>query len=149
RSPPLARRSRVGIAMGPPKVLGCPKPMSSIRTITTLGAPFGALISKRGGALALRASSSVIGLSCGSGIGRTARLRFSCAVNGAIGSPASTHVASVAAVRNLNLRVALMIVPVISYVRSFEPAIINIPHQMTNLKKQTVGRQPAHYFRVG
>jgi hypothetical protein len=34
--------------------------MSSIRTITTLGAPAGAFTSKRGGAFALRASTSVI-----------------------------------------------------------------------------------------
>ena len=50
-----------------------PKPMSSIRTIRTFGAPSGALTSKRGGALALRASSVVICGVIGSGIGSTVR----------------------------------------------------------------------------
>src|SRR5512145_2262486 len=59
--------------MGPPNVLLCPKPMSSISTTTTLGAVAGAFTSNRGGAFALRASSSVIGGFCGSAIGRTVR----------------------------------------------------------------------------
>jgi hypothetical protein len=46
------------VRMGPPNVLVPPKPRSSISTITTLGASLGALTSNRGGALALRASSS-------------------------------------------------------------------------------------------
>ena len=75
RSPPLASRSSVGMWIGPPKALDWPKPMSSISTISTLGALAGALTSNRGGALALRASSSVIGASFGSGIGRTVRSR--------------------------------------------------------------------------
>jgi len=62
--------------MGPPNVLGPPKPMSSISTITTFGAPCGAFTSKRGGAFASRASKVVIGASFGSGIGRTVRLSF-------------------------------------------------------------------------
>src|SRR5437762_2198023 len=76
-SPLLASFSQVGMWIGPPKALDWPKPMSSIRTMTTLGAPFGALTSKRGGALALRASTSVMGLSLGSGIGRTVRSSLS------------------------------------------------------------------------
>src|SRR5882724_7304724 len=55
--------------------------MSSSKTTTTFGAPFGALTPKRGGALALRASSSVIVGGLGSGTGRTVRLT-SCAANG-------------------------------------------------------------------
>ena len=47
--------------MGPPKVLGMPKPMSSMRMIMTLGAPAGAFTSKTGGGVTLRASSSVNG----------------------------------------------------------------------------------------
>ncbi len=47
--------------IGPPNALLWPKPMSSISTITTLGAPAGAFTSKRGGAFASRASSVVIG----------------------------------------------------------------------------------------
>ena len=38
RRPPCASRSIVGVWIGPPKVLGPPKPTSSINTITTLGA---------------------------------------------------------------------------------------------------------------
>ncbi len=60
--PPAASFSTVGMLIGPPKALLWPKPMSSISTITTLGAPCGAFTSKRAGAFALRASSSVIGL---------------------------------------------------------------------------------------
>ena len=59
RRPDCASRSIVGVRMGPPNVLGPPKPTSSISTITTLGAPSGALTSNRAGGLALRASSSV------------------------------------------------------------------------------------------
>ena len=59
RRPACASWSIVGVRIGPPNVLGPPKPMSSISTITTLGAPLGALTSNRAGGLALRASSSV------------------------------------------------------------------------------------------
>jgi hypothetical protein len=34
----------VGVGIGPPKVLGWPKPVSSVMMITTFGAPFGGLI---------------------------------------------------------------------------------------------------------
>src|SRR5438552_2225186 len=68
--PFFANRSAVFIGIGPPKALEWPKPMSSRRTMTMLGAPLGGFTSKRGGALALRASISVIGLIAGSGIGR-------------------------------------------------------------------------------
>src|SRR6058998_1037904 len=47
--------------------------MSSINTMTTLGALSGALTSNRGGAFALRASISVICAYFGSGIGRIVR----------------------------------------------------------------------------
>ena len=56
----------MGIWIGPPNALLAPKPMSSISTMTTLGAPSGALTSKRGGALASRASSVVMGFGFGS-----------------------------------------------------------------------------------
>ena len=46
--------------IGPPNALECPNPMSSISTMTTLGALAGAVGSKRAGAFALRASSSVM-----------------------------------------------------------------------------------------
>ncbi len=59
--------------IGPPKALDWPNPMSSISTMSTFGAPFGAFTSNRGGAFALRASISVIGSCFGSGIGRTER----------------------------------------------------------------------------
>src|ERR1700692_4876031 len=71
--PFAASFSTVGIWTGPPKALDCPKPMSSINTMTTFGAPFGAFTANRGGAFALRASSVVIGAYFGSGIGRTSR----------------------------------------------------------------------------
>jgi hypothetical protein len=40
-NPPPASRSAVGILTGPPKALEAPKPTSSIRTTSTLGAPGG------------------------------------------------------------------------------------------------------------
>jgi hypothetical protein len=46
---------------GPPKALDWPKPISSSRMISTLGALAGAFTSKRGGGVALRASKVVIG----------------------------------------------------------------------------------------
>ncbi len=71
--PLSARRSSVGIRTGPPKALLAPKPMSSISTITTLGAPCGAVTANRGGAVASRASSVVIAAGLGSAIGSTVR----------------------------------------------------------------------------
>src|SRR5207247_2330211 len=73
RRPPAASLSRVGILIGPPKALDWPKPMSSSRTTTTFGAPWGAFTSKRAGGLTSRALSSVTTGGCGSGIGRTVR----------------------------------------------------------------------------
>src|SRR5882724_1856136 len=71
--PFFASFSQVGIWTGPPNALDWPKPMSSIRTITTFGAPLGGVTLNAGGALALRASISVIGSRLGSGIGSTVR----------------------------------------------------------------------------
>lgn len=45
--------------MGPPNALDMPKPMSSINTTSTFGASEGAFTLKRGGGVALRASSTV------------------------------------------------------------------------------------------
>ena len=59
--------------MGPPKALDWPNPMSSINTISTLGASAGALTSKRGGGVAFRTSKTVLCGYCGSGIGSTVR----------------------------------------------------------------------------
>ena len=64
------------MAIGPPNALVPAKPRSSIRTITTLGAPAGALTSKRGGGVALRTSSSVYTGLTGSGMGSTVRSGF-------------------------------------------------------------------------
>src|SRR4029077_17583976 len=58
---------------GPQKALDWPKPMSSISTISTLGALAGALTSKRGGGVAFRTSKTVLGGYWGSGIGSTVR----------------------------------------------------------------------------
>src|SRR6201993_5229862 len=41
RSPAFAMRSMAGVGMTPPKVLGAPKPWSSVMMSSTLGAPFG------------------------------------------------------------------------------------------------------------
>src|ERR1700731_4199276 len=59
--------------MGPPKALDWPKPISSISTIRTFGAPGGAFTSNRGGGVAFRASNTVLCGYWGSGIGSTVR----------------------------------------------------------------------------
>src|SRR5215471_14491407 len=43
--PLFARRSSVGVRIGPPKALAAPKPVSSVMMSRTLGAPFGAVTS--------------------------------------------------------------------------------------------------------
>src|SRR5579864_2907702 len=64
----------------PPKGFVAPNPRLSSRITSTLGAPCGALTSNRGGGVALRTSSSVIGEYCGSAIGNTVRFSgASCA----------------------------------------------------------------------
>ena len=73
RRPLAASVSNVGVRIGPPNVLGPPKPMSSMSTMTTLGAPAGALTSNRGGAFTLRASSSEYVGRFGSWIGSVVR----------------------------------------------------------------------------
>src|SRR6266480_3976644 len=59
--------------IGPPKALDWPNPISSISTMSTLGALAGALTSKRGGGVALRTSNTVLCGYDGSGIGSTLR----------------------------------------------------------------------------
>ena len=59
--------------MPPPKLAAAPKPMSSMSTMTTLGAPSGARTENGGGASAFRALSSVIFGNTGSGTGKTVR----------------------------------------------------------------------------
>ena len=73
RRPDAASMSIVGVWIGPPNVLGPPKPTSSINTMTTLGAPLGALTWNRAGGFALRASSSVYVGGLGSAIGSVVR----------------------------------------------------------------------------
>src|SRR5450631_1212311 len=86
RRPSCASWSMVGVRIGPPNVLGPPKPMSSISTITTLGAPLGALTSNRAGGFAFRASRSLYVGRGGSWIGRTVRSGISCAKAPAAGN---------------------------------------------------------------
>src|SRR6266699_3137065 len=69
--------------MGPPKALDWPKPMSSISTMSTLGALAGALTSNRGGGVAFRALSTVLCGYWGSGIGSTVRSVGSTTLAGA------------------------------------------------------------------
>ena len=65
--------------MGPPNALDMPNPISSIITRSTFGALAGAFTSKRGGAVALRASNVVIAGRFGSEIGNTVRSSLSAA----------------------------------------------------------------------
>ena len=74
--------------IGPPNVPAWPKPMSSISTIRTFGAPSGALTSKRAGGVALRASTSVIAGYDGSASGSTVRSIAPAAATGGGGGAA-------------------------------------------------------------
>jgi hypothetical protein len=55
----------------PAERAGLPEPDLIEQDEDHVGGPFGALTSKRGGALALRTSSSVMGAVLGSGMGKT------------------------------------------------------------------------------
>ena len=57
--------SRFGILIGPPKVLEAPKPMSSISTTTTFGAPCGAFHFPARGRLCVAGIQFLVGLSGG------------------------------------------------------------------------------------
>jgi hypothetical protein len=74
-NPSPARRSAVGVWHGPPNALEHPKPASSIRTMSTLGAPAGGRNGSIGGNCAAGSlASSKTGPSYGrSGIGSTSR----------------------------------------------------------------------------
>ena len=61
------------VFMPPPNWVAAPNPISSINTITTLGAPAGAFTENAGGAVAFLASISVIFGNTGSGTGKTVR----------------------------------------------------------------------------
>jgi hypothetical protein len=68
--PRLASRSKVGVGIGPPKVLEAPKSTSSVMMSKTLGAPLGASTSlgKSGlDAVALRSISPLTGVRAGAG----------------------------------------------------------------------------------
>src|SRR5262245_12673450 len=98
RSPLLATRSRFGVGIGPPKVLGAPKPVSSVMMRRTFGAPLGAVTSlgKSGlDSLALRPMTPPNGAS---GTGRTGEppvgdfwVDWSCAWAGAGNPPEAAN----------------------------------------------------------
>jgi hypothetical protein len=78
-NPPHDSLSRVGVLIGPPNAEGAPKPTSSIRTISTFGAPAGGRNGSIGGnfadgSLALNGRTPKYGRS---GIGRTSRFILS------------------------------------------------------------------------
>src|SRR5215204_2163461 len=74
-SPPAARRSAFGVSIAPPKALAAPKPTSSIRTTSTLGAPAGGRSGSIGGNdVSGSFASYVVSVGCRrSGTGRTSR----------------------------------------------------------------------------
>ncbi len=89
--------------IGPPNVLVAPNPRSSIRTITTLGAPAGAFTSNRFGIFALRTSKVVLGGMRGSCTGRTVRLTAGCADAAVAQTAASTGVSGNFAIRFMEM----------------------------------------------
>jgi hypothetical protein len=68
-----AIRSAVGVGIGPPKVLVAPKPTSSVRMRSTLGAPSGAAGSAGKSFTESDGLKPVVPSKGGSGIGRTSR----------------------------------------------------------------------------
>src|SRR5678809_355618 len=102
--------------IGPPNASDMPKPMSSISTIRTLGAPAGALTSNRGGGVALRALNTVLLGTLGSGIGSIVRSVGSTTFTGAgvcaetgttVDGAASNATASSCVTRTLTLFILL------------------------------------------
>ena len=74
-SPLFASRSAFGVGMGPPNALEAPKPQSSIRMTSTLGAPFGGRSGSIGGNAVSGSFASYVvrPTCCASGIGRIER----------------------------------------------------------------------------
>src|SRR5262245_65392308 len=68
-SPRFASLSKVGVGIGPPKVLAAPKPTSSVMMSRMLGAPLGALISLGKSGLDFVAMRSISPLNGASGLG--------------------------------------------------------------------------------
>ena len=83
--PFAARRSAVGVLIGPPKALEAPKPTSSIRTIRTLGDPSGGRSGSIGGKDVPGSFASYVVCPAGvmSGTGRTSRFRCGFSGTGA------------------------------------------------------------------
>src|SRR5215831_2300387 len=77
RRPLSAMRWKLGVWIGPPKVLLAPKPTSSVRISRTLGAPFGASTAFGKSGTEPLMVRSILPLKAGSGRGRT-----SCAITG-------------------------------------------------------------------
>ncbi len=69
RRPLFAIRSSAGVGMTPPKVLGTPKPESSVMMSSTFGAPFGGTTRGAHQAFDCRASSLMTPPNGGSGGG--------------------------------------------------------------------------------
>jgi hypothetical protein len=74
-NPPPASRSAFGVLIGPPNALDAPKPVSSIRTTRTLGAPAGGSSGSMGGnEVSGSLASYVVSPTCSrSGMGRFVR----------------------------------------------------------------------------
>src|SRR5262249_52666101 len=119
-SPLLATRSKFGVGIGPPKVLVAPKPVSSVMTSRTLGAPLGAVtpVGKAGlDSLALRPMTPPNGASGTGRIGEppvgdfSAGLSWAKTLTGsplAASQPSRTPAASTAAaVRVVRVRMTL------------------------------------------
>src|SRR5215471_13410765 len=70
--PLFAKRSRVGVAIDPPKVLAAPKPVSSVMMSKTFGAPCGAVTAFGKSGVESLALRPMTPLNCGCGIGSTA-----------------------------------------------------------------------------
>src|SRR5262249_5544085 len=77
RRPLSAMRWKLGVWIGPPKVLLAPKPTSSVKISRTLGAPFGASTAFGKSGTEPFAVRPILPLKPGSGRGRT-----SCAITG-------------------------------------------------------------------
>src|SRR5262245_29021043 len=91
--PLLAKRSSVGVGIGPPKALAAPKPVSSVMISKTLGARFGAVTSLGKSAVDSLALRPMTPPNWGWGTGSTAEPRVGPEGDGCCASAAGQFVA--------------------------------------------------------
>src|SRR5262245_8015047 len=108
-SPRRATRSRLGVGIGPPKVLAAPKPVSSVMMSRTFGAPLGAVTAFGKSGLDSLAVRPCTPPNAGSGTGRIGEPPACCL--SAAGSPANMVPVTSTITVNKVVRVRIVVSP--------------------------------------